>query len=107
MSNAAARNFPATLELSSLDGTTGFRLDGVSEDDRSGNSVHGAGDVNGDGVDDVVISADRADPNDNDSAGSSYIVFGRDTAGQGGFPAVLALSSLNGSNGFRVDGSST
>ena len=98
-------DFPAVLALSSLNGANGFRLNGVADRDYTGRTVSGAGDINGDGVDDVVISADRADPNDNDAAGSSYIVFGRDTAGQGGFPAVLALASLNGSNGFRLDGS--
>ena len=104
VSNAAAQNFPATLELSSLDGTTGFRLDGVSEDDRSGNSVHGAGDVNGDGIDDVIIGARLADANGLFRAGSSYVVFGRDTNAEGAFPDIFALSSLDGTNGFRLNG---
>ena len=102
---ATQGDFPAVLALSSLDGANGFRLNGVADRDYTGRTVSGAGDINGDGIDDVVISADLADPGGNDSAGSSYVVFGRDTAQQGVFPAVLALSSLNGSNGFRIDGS--
>ena len=95
--------FGSLLALSSLDGNTGFRLDGVAERDRSGISVSAAGDINGDGIDDLIIGAEAADPDGNDSAGSSYVVFGRST----GFSPVLALSSLDGSNGFRIDGSAT
>ncbi len=93
-----ASGFAATLDLSSLDGGNGFRLDGGAYDD-SGSSVSGAGDVNGDGFDDVIISARAADPN-GDYSGSSYVVFGRAS----GFDAAMDLSSLDGSNGFRLDG---
>ena len=52
-----------TVNLSTLDGTNGFRLDGEAAGDRSGYSVSSAGDVNGDGYDDLIIGADGADPN--------------------------------------------
>ncbi|SFF29770.1 integrin alpha [Nitrosomonas sp. Nm166] len=94
-----ASGFDATLDLSNLDGRNGFRLDGVAEDDQSGRSVSSAGDVNGDGFDDVIIGADGADPNGK-SSGSSYVVFGKNS----GFDATIDLSSLDGSNGFRLDG---
>ena len=35
-----------------------------------------AGDVNGDGIDDLIIGADRAAPNGIFGSGQSYIVFG-------------------------------
>ena len=92
--------FPATLDLSSLDGSNGFHLDGVALNDWSGYAVSAAGDVNGDGFDDILIGAFRADPNQASGSGSSYVVFGRDT----GFPATVTLSSLDGSTGFRLDG---
>ena len=93
--------FPATLELSSLDGTNGFRVNGVAAGDYSGFAVSAAGDVNGDGVADLLIGG----PGDNsDSSGASYVVFGRNTAQTGPFPASLDVSSLNGTNGFRLDG---
>ena len=38
------------------------------------------GDVNGDGIDDLIIGAPRADPGGISKAGLAYVVFGRDTA---------------------------
>ena len=48
--------------LSILDGDNGIRLDGVAANDRSGISVSGAGDVNGDGFDDLIVGAVGASP---------------------------------------------
>ena len=98
--------FAASFELSSLatgDGSTGFVINGIDGSDRSGRSVSSAGDVNGDGVDDLLIGAASADPNGNSQAGESYVVFGRTT----GFAASLDLSSLatgDGSTGFVING---
>ncbi len=92
--------FDAALDLSSLDGSNGFRLDGVAAEDRSGIAVSAAGDINGDGIDDLIVGAYGADSSGSDS-GSSYLVFGRST---GAFAAVINLSSLDGGNGFRLDG---
>ncbi|PXW88242.1 FG-GAP repeat protein [Nitrosomonas sp. Nm84] len=94
-----ASGFDATLNLSSLDGSNGFRLDGVAKSDSSGTSVSNAGDINGDGFNDVIVGAPGADPNGNRS-GSSYVVLGKAS----GFDATLDLSSLDGNNGFRLDG---
>ena len=102
--SAAAQAFPPNINLSSLSGADGFRLDGVAASDYSGRSVSAAGDINGDGIDDLIVGAYRASPNGNASSGSSYVVFGKDTATVGNFTPTLALSSLNGSNGFRLDG---
>ncbi|HEY9817195.1 MAG TPA: cadherin domain-containing protein, partial [Candidatus Obscuribacterales bacterium] len=95
--------FSSTLNLSNLTGLNGFRIDGVAADDRSGRSVSSAGDINGDGFDDLIIGSYRADPNSNTDSGSSYVVFGSDA----GFSSTLNLSNLNGSNGFRIDGAVT
>jgi hypothetical protein len=90
--------FAATVNLSTLDGTNGFRLDGVAASDYSGRSVSSAGDVNGDGYDDLIVGS-SADPNGNYS-GSSYVVFG----GAADMGATVNLSTLDGTNGFRLDG---
>ena len=87
------------INLSSLDGSNGFRLDGETLFGHSGNSVSSAGDVNGDGFDDLIVGAFRADPNGS-ASGSSYVVFGRAT----GFGATIDLSSLDSNDGFRLDG---
>jgi Ca2+-binding RTX toxin-like protein len=70
-----AGGFNANLNLSSLDGDNGFQINGEAEKDFSGGSVSAAGDVNGDGFDDVIIGANDADPNGRRS-GASYVVFG-------------------------------
>ena len=59
-----------------LSAARGFRIDGAAAGDQSGLSVSGAGDVNGDGRDDVIVGADAADNNGRGSSGSSYVVFG-------------------------------
>ena len=68
--------FPASMNLSALNGSNGFRLDGEAAGDNSGRSVSGAGDINGDGVDDLIIGADSAYPNGLGNEGASYVVFG-------------------------------
>ena len=87
--------------LAGLDGSNGFILNGVDAGDRSGYSVSSAGDVNGDGYDDLIIGANHADPN-GDYSGATYVVYGG--AGAPGTDGVLALSALDGSNGFILNG---
>lgn len=67
--------------------------------DFSGKLVSNAGDVNGDGFDDIIVSSPGANPNSHGS-GSSYVVFGKAS----GFAVTTNLSNLDGSNGFRLDG---
>ena len=62
--------------------------DGAAALDESGWSVSGAGDVNGDGSDDVIIGAPFAGNNTRSSSGSSYVVFGSAT------PSNVDLASL-------------
>ncbi len=92
--------FAAALDLSTLDGTTGFRLDGIDAGDFSGRRVSSAGDVNSDGFDDLLIGAFGGDPNGDSFAGESYVVFGKSS----GFGSALDLAALNGTTGFRLDG---
>ena len=88
----------ATIDLASLGGG-GFRIDGAAQGDVAGFAVSTAGDVNGDGLADVVVGAPEADNNFREQSGSAYVVFGQRTA------APVDLSALGG-RGFRIDGAS-
>jgi Ca2+-binding RTX toxin-like protein len=88
--------FGGSLDLATLDGSNGYTLNGAAEGDLAGNAVASAGDVNGDGIDDLIIGAHGVDG----LSGAAYVVFG--TAGGGA--ADIDLGSLNGSNGFRIAG---
>jgi VCBS repeat-containing protein len=90
---------PATINLANL-GSAGITLYGADEGDVSGVSVSSAGDVNGDGFDDVFIGAYRADAVGNSKleAGESYVVFGGAS-----LPATINLKNL-GSSGITLSG---
>ena len=85
--------------LSGLNGTNGFKLDGENNNDYSGYSVSAAGDINGDGIADLLIGA-MGYPNGSNK-GRSYVMFGGSKVGGNG---DILLSSLNGTNGFKLDG---
>ncbi len=97
-----ASGFAASINISTLDGTNGFRIGGVAANDSSGREVQYAGDINGDGFSDLIIGANRADPNGSES-GVSYVIFGKAS----GFGALLNLASLDGTSGFRLHGAAT
>ena len=87
---------PGKVDLRTLGGG-GFRIDGASEFDYAASSVAGAGDLNGDGRADVVVSAEQADQNGRDDSGSVYVIFGRRAASR------IDLAKL-GERGLRLDG---
>lgn len=101
-----AGGFTATFELSNLDGNNGFVIRGIDDADFAGRAVSSAGDVNGDGVGDLLIGAHKADPNSKNYAGEAYVLFGT----TGGFPASFDLSTLlpanggDGIDGFVING---
>jgi FG-GAP repeat len=95
-----ASGWPASFELSTLDGAGGFHVIGAAFGDNAGYRVSGAGDVNGDGFDDIVVGAFAADPNGASAAGRSYVVFGKAAS----WAATVDLGTLNGATGFRIDG---
>jgi hypothetical protein len=78
--------------------TSGFAINGVSAGDSAGVSVSSAGDVNGDGLHDLIVGALNDDPNGNES-GASFVVFGKTDGG------VVELSNVErGTGGFVING---
>ena len=90
-----------SCSVSSSSALSGFRIDGPAAATKVGNGVLVA-DINGDGIPDIIIGSGPSANNSLANSGSVYVVFGT-TAG---FPDPLPLSTLNGTNGFRLDGES-
>ena len=65
--------------------------------------VRGFGDVNGDGINDIMIGSLYGSPNGFQNAGSCYVVYGN----RGGLTTNVDLASLNGANGFKIYGIGT
>ncbi len=86
----------AGVNLSAIaGGTGGFEINGIYQNDRSGGSVSAAGDVNGDGLADLIVGAILADS----AKGQSYVVFGKST----GFPSVNLTDVVKGNGGFAIN----
>eukprot|EP01032_Pedospumella_encystans_P039276 gene39276-biopygen30116 len=91
-------------------GPLGYRITGEVANDKLGNAVGKVGDINGDGIADILIGASEASRNGYSKSGVSYVVFG------GSRPAVdidlswnfpgykLIGSSLNEISGYAVSG---
>jgi VCBS repeat-containing protein len=112
--NGAIENVNVTIlgalepvELSLIEATVnsgGFVINGVSANDQSGRSVSNAGDVNGDGYDDLIIGAHRDDPAGNAESGASFVVFGKENG-----HVELSDVEVNGAHGlgFVINGVGT
>ncbi|OJA03305.1 integrin alpha, partial [Bathymodiolus thermophilus thioautotrophic gill symbiont] len=80
-------------------GTGGFVINGESAWDESGFSVSSAGDVNGDGLDDLIVGVYMAKFDGKVQAGKSYVVFGKADG------AAVDLSTIaSGTGGFVING---
>ena len=65
------------VPLSSLNGQTGFKLDGEEQNDQSGYWIGMAGDINDDGIADLLIGAPGYKGLDWNGMGRSYVIFGK------------------------------
>ena len=80
-------------------GTGGFVINGQAAGDQSGISVSSAGDMNGDGLADLLIGAYLSDPAGGIDAGSSYVVFGKSST-----TAVQLSAVATGAGGLVIQG---
>jgi len=92
------QGFETNFDLSTLDGTNGFVIEGAVAGDALGTDVGGVGDINGDGFGDILIGAPTADPDGLSAAGEAYVIFGAAS----GFAASMSVTELDGANGFTI-----
>ncbi|HEX8258554.1 MAG TPA: hypothetical protein VF589_13060, partial [Allosphingosinicella sp.] len=88
----------ATVDLGALAAGEGFTITGDEIQDRAGHSVSSAGDVNGDGIDDLIVGAPGSDDG-GASAGQAYVIYGK-SAGLGN----VDLGALTPADGFALIG---
>ncbi|MBA8667834.1 FG-GAP repeat protein [Holosporaceae bacterium 'Namur'] len=88
---------PSEISLSTLNESAGFKLKGLSPNMLAANAACGAGDINGDGIEDVIIGS----PQLNSCTGVSYILYGSKAP----FSSNIDLTTLNGTLGFQCIGS--
>jgi Dockerin type I domain/FG-GAP repeat/RTX calcium-binding nonapeptide repeat (4 copies) len=101
-----AESLPITIDLANL-GSAGITILGADANDQSGISVSSAGDVNGDGFDDLIIGARNADAsgNLNDGAGESYVIFGGNgftNSIAAGYLGTNTTNTINGTAGAQI-----
>ena len=89
-----------SIDLANVNnGVGGFAIQGERTGDLSGYSVSSAGDVNGDGLADVIVGAPEGDSSGLFGDGRSFVVFGK-TSGT----AVQLTNISNGVGGFAIGG---
>ena len=90
------RSAAERVELDAEAGLAGYRVDGAEPGDASG-VVAPAGDVNGDGLGDLLTGAPGAQPNGRFDSGSAFVVFAQPAG------STVDLAQL-GAAGIRIDG---
>lgn len=84
-------SFPSPFDLNSLDGTNGFMVESVGYDERRGSTIAGPGDINGDGIDDLIIGSSNR-------FADEIVIYGATS-----FPAKITVNDIDGTNGFLID----
>lgn len=95
-----AGGFNKSFDITTLDASEGFTFDGSGQTDQFGVAIAGAGDVNGDGIDDLLVSAYTETGANGQFSGAAYVLFGD----AGGFPLNFNTASLDATQGFKVEG---
>ena len=80
----------------------GFVINGETPKSLSGTTVSSAGDVNGDGLDDLIIGSHWVDLAGNTQVGKSFVVFGKINTN-----AINLSDITSGTGGFVINGENT
>lgn len=87
--------FPARVDGLAFAAGEGFRIDGTQAEQVLGDSMASAGDIDGDGFADLLLTASLTTANGRVAA---YVIHARPSA----FPPLLDLGSLDGTTGFAL-----
>ncbi|BCE02734.1 integrin alpha [Marinicellulosiphila megalodicopiae] len=68
--------WPASMNLFEMTAEEGLIIDGEEENDHFGQNVDYVGDVNGDGINDLITGTNWPDPNGFSRAGKAYLIYG-------------------------------
>ncbi|MBD2463594.1 calcium-binding protein [Oscillatoria sp. FACHB-1407] len=82
---------PTNINPSTLAAADGFTITGGTADEL-GTMIGRIGDVNADGIDDMLVGT---------TENRAFVVFGRSSTSP--FPSTIPVGSINGTNGFRID----
>jgi hypothetical protein len=94
--------FTPSISLSTFaSGARGFAVYGAASGDCAGDSVSGGADIDGDGVDDIVIGVPGASALGRVGAGMAVVLFGRANVS---FAAVDLAATLANNHGYRIFG---
>ena len=87
-------------EIATGTSAQGFRIIGKNNGDRTGGSVSGTGDVNGDGLADLIVGS-RDSSNGHVDNGAAYVVFGN---ADGGDVRLADIAAGTSARGFQIIG---
>jgi hypothetical protein len=87
------------IDLLKLTQEQGFKILGAAAGDKAGYSVSTAGDINRDGINDIIVGAYWADSNGRSEAGISYVIYGKREG-----LTDIDLLKLTQAQGFKILG---
>ncbi len=96
----ATASQPEILNATQLNGNNGFRVKSSEFGEEIGHQVAGAGDFNGDGIDDLIIATNVAS---SIAPGTAYVIYGNDQWKQD----IVELNNLDGKQGFSITGAAS
>lgn len=91
--------FESDFNLAELTIDQGFEIQGEQPFQLMGNNLSSLGDINGDGIDDIIIGSERHITSV-EISGKAYVIFGNENQTS----LIFNVSEINGNNGFFING---